>query len=494
MGSCNAMRRTQGDVVAGVSGPTDKLTEGIALKDDTSAVDRHDPLPAQPTHGDFSAGYVRYAIALLAVVNVLNYMDRVAISVLLPYIKVDLQLTDSQLGLLVGFAFFLFYATCGIPIARWADRGIRKNIIALVIAVWSAMMALAGAAQNFWQLVAARVGLGIGEAGATPASSSMIADYVPIERRSGVFSAYGTGSVIGTMLGLALAGALADVLGWRWCFVALGAPGLLLAVVVWYTLREPQRGRYDVIKDQHTNPSLGITLGSLWRCMTYRTLATYYVINGFAHAGLMQWYPSFCMREFGLSSSTVGFTMGIAVGVGAAVGLLIGGVLANKPLQDNARSMFSISAVAILISLPTTLAMLFAPSFSMSVFFAAVTSLLWYMPHGAAASSMYSVIQPNMRATASAVTIFCISVLGFGLGPFCVGVLSDYLSPSYASESLRYAMLLPAALLPLTGLILHSVGKYVLDDLEAVGVGFGRESRSQDPAFASDAPAAQSTR
>src|SRR5688500_4859670 len=154
--------------------------------------------------------YMWYAVLLLSFVALINYMDRTALSVLMPLIKADLHLSDGQLGLLVGFAFFLCYAILGIPIARWADRGNRRNIIAITLAVWSVMTAVSGAVQNFWHLLAARVGLGASEAGSIPASESMISDYVPLKRRSGMYAIYAFGMTAGSMAGLILAGWLGE--------------------------------------------------------------------------------------------------------------------------------------------------------------------------------------------------------------------------------------------------------------------------------------------
>lgn len=422
------------------------------------------PAALAPAHS--SRLYVGYVIGLLSTVHVLSYMDRMALSVMMPHIKADLQLSDGQLGMLLGFAFVLFYATFGIAIGRWADRGVRKNIVATAVALWSVMTALSGAATNFWHLFAARIGLGIGEAGCIPTSQSIIADYVPPVRRAGVYSIYNLGSVVGTMLGMALAGWLAEVIGWRWAFAALGLPGIALAIIVKVTLREPRRGRFDTVTAESEDMSLREAIGVLWRTKTYRVLTAYYVVNGFIYAGLVQWYPSFYMRTFGLSSSSVGIFLGVAMGAGSALGLLAGGLFANKLAARDVRLPLIVGSAAVALSLPTTLGLLFIPSLSESIVLAAVSGLLWCVPAGAAAATLYGVTSHKVRATAGSITIACISILGFGLGPACVGLLSDLLTPSYGAQALRYALLAPVCLIPLSAWALHAATCELRKDLK----------------------------
>lgn len=417
-----------------------------------------------------SAAYVWYVILLLCVVNVFSYMDRMALSVLLPSIKADLVLSDGQLGLLVGFAFFLFYAVCGIPVARWADRGIRRDIIAITLTVWSVMTALSGAAQNFWHLFAARVGLGAGEAGCIPSAQSIISDYVPLKKRSGVYALHTFGMSAGTMLGLILAGWLGEAVGWRWAFVVLGLPGIAVAILVRLTLREPRRGASDGVDCDEPSLPFRETLATLWRCRTYRLVVMFLVANGFVTVALLQWWPSFYGRVFGTSLSSIGAYLGLAVGAGAGIGTIIGGLVAHKAGQKDIGLPLMISAGAICLAIPAVLGSLFSQSSHQSMLLAGLTIMLWSVPSGPVTAAMYSVTKPRMRATASAVTIFFISVLGFGFGPLCVGVLSDLLTPSFGTEALRYALLLPACLLPLLIAALYRIGRALAHDLRAVGV------------------------
>lgn len=411
--------------------------------------------------------YAWYVILLLATVNAFNYMDRMALAVLAPAIKADLQLSDAQLGLLTGLAFALFYAICGIPIARWADRGNRRNIIALALATWSVMTALSGTAQHFWHLFLVRMGIGVGEAGGLTPAQSMICDYVPPKQRSGMLAIHGFGLIVGMALGIPLSSWLGDAIGWRWTFVALGLPGIALAAVVRFTLREPARGCLDATQDDRTRESLRGTLAVLWRCRTYQLLLLSMIVGGFVSMGFFQWLPSFYARTLGLSLSSVGGSLGLAIGLGSGIGAIVGGVLANKVSQRDIGLPLHLSAMAIPFALPAAVGALFVSSVVSSVLLLWLTVMLLSLPGGTVLASLYSVTIPRMRATAGAISIFGTSVVGFGLGPLCVGLLSDILEPSLGTGALRYALLAPIGLVPVLAILYYAAGKTLPRDLRA---------------------------
>lgn len=414
-------------------------------------------------------GYTWYVVALLTVVSIFSYMDRMALAVLAPSIKADLNLSDAQLGLLTGVAFSLFYAVCGIPIARWADRGVRRNIIGLALVAWSVMTAVSGAAQNFTHLFLARVGIGAGEAGCLPPAQSIICDYVPVRRRAGVFAVHNVGNYAGIMVGLVVAGGLGEIVGWRWTFLALGLPGIALAVVVRLTLREPVRGSFDdQTRGDSSRPSLRATLARLWRCKTYRLLLAFYVLNGFVQYGLIQWWPSFYSRVFELNMSSIGLYLGLAIGAGAGTGSLLGGLLAHKVGQRDIGLPLKISAGITLLGLPMALASLFVPSFSDSIVLIFLSSLFWSASNGPVIATAVSVIAPTMRATSSSVIIFATAVMGFGLGPFCVGLVSDLLAPLLGAQALRYALLVPISLVPMMAVVLYAAARTSRNDLRSI--------------------------
>jgi predicted MFS family arabinose efflux permease len=411
--------------------------------------------------------YTWYVIGLLTVVNMFSYVDRMALAAMAPIVKKDLNLSDAQLGLLTGLAFSLFYALGGIPIARWADRGLRRNILSLALMTWSVMTAVSGAAQQFWHLFLARMGIGAGEAGCLPPAQSIICDYVPVRRRAGIFAIHQLGNYVGMMLGLALAGWLGEVIGWRLTFVALGAPGAVLAIVLRLTLKEPRRGIMDA-KNGDTDPTPTLTgvFGALRGCRTYILLLLFYVVNGFVLHGLIQWWPSLYSRIYAMSMSSIGLYLGVAIGASAAIGSLIGGLMASKVSDRGTAVPLAISAAATLLAIPTAVASLFAPSVQASIGCVAASALFWSVSNGPVIATAASVVTPTMRATSSSFLIFSASI-GFGLGPLCVGVLSDFLSAPLGNDALRYALLAPICLFPSIAYVLYTASRSVHVDMDA---------------------------
>jgi predicted MFS family arabinose efflux permease len=411
------------------------------------------------THGSngpdprFSRQYVWYAVGLLATVNAVNYMDRMVLSVLLPQIKTDLGLSDTELGLLTGFAFAVFYAAFGIPIARRADNGVRRNIVAVALCFWSVMTALSGAAQNFLQLLLARIGVGAGEAGCIPPSQSIISDIVPLEKRAGALGIHVTGTTVGSFLGLALGGLLASQIGWRWTFVALGLPGILLALVVRKTLHEPPRGYADGVSAPSSPLAPAAALRYVTGNSTLLQLYAIFAFGSFAAFGLNQWLPSFYVRSFGLSTAEVGAFFGVAFGIGSGLGTLGGGFLVNRLAQRDQRWGVWIGAVCYALAVPFGWLMFQSETVEVALVFNFVFFVFVGIPNGPLFAMVQAVVIPRMRATSAAMNMFLASVIGIGGGPFFVGFVSDILAPEYGVESLRYA--LTAALFLLWWPVVH---------------------------------------
>jgi MFS transporter, Spinster family, sphingosine-1-phosphate transporter len=311
------------------------------------------------------------------------------------------------------------------------------------------MTALSGLAHTFWQLFLARVGVGVGEAGCLAPAQSMICDYVRPEQRAGVYALHTFGLLVGMMLGMTLAGRLGDSLGWRATFVILGAPGVALAVLVRLTLREPTRGRFDIAVSERPALPLGSTLRELSGCRPYRLIAIFLAASGFVNFGLFQWWPSFFARVFAASPAKLGTSLGIAIAIGSGVGLLIGGVLSNKVALRDARLPLLIGAGAMALAIPTALGSLFGSSLLVSIVLVGLTGLLWSVASGPAIAMLYGSLPPHMRATGGAISLFATAILGQGLGPFCVGWLSDVLAPRLGVDALRYALLAPICVLPI---------------------------------------------
>lgn len=385
-----------------------------------------------------------YALSLLFAANLFNYMDRMIISVVLPMIKTDLALSDTQLGVLSGIAFAVFYATFGIPIARWADRGTRRTIVSLAIAAWSIMTVLCGMAQNFLQLMLARFGVGIGEAGCIPPSHSLISDYFPKERRSTALGIHTAGATLGIVVGLALGGYIAETWGWRWAFWMLGAPGLLLAILIRLTLSEPPRGaRDEVIVTDSSQPPLREVLDYLARRKSYVHLVILTSVGSFAAFGISMWLPSFYVRSFGMSMAEVGLYFGIAFGLGSAIGTLGGGYLADWIGKGDMRKpLIVLGVVASILTLPMNLGVLLAPTATIALSLNLLSSIVGSLVNGPLYATIQAVVGNRMRAMATAVVMFASSLIGIGLGPLFAGMLSDMLAPRFGDDSLRYSLVI----------------------------------------------------
>ena len=274
--------------------------------------------------GTLSPAYRRYALTILVLGYTSSHVDRNIMGILMEPVKADLMLTDTQLGFLSGIAFAIFYATLGIPIALVADRGNRRNIIAWAIAIWSGMTAVCGLAQNFWQLALARIGVGIGEAGSSPPSHSMIADMYPPEERASAMAIYSLGVYFGVMIGFLVGGWVAVWYGWRAAFFVVGLPGLILALIVRYTLVEPPRGGADGIAPEKHDTPLNFSTGwvivkegfsHLWRTAAARYVVIGVTITSFVGYGGVMWGPAFLIRTHGMSIGEVSTYLAIMVGI-----------------------------------------------------------------------------------------------------------------------------------------------------------------------------------
>jgi predicted MFS family arabinose efflux permease len=354
-----------------------------------------------------------------------SFIDRAIINILAEPIKRDLGLTDTELGILGGIAFAALYAVLGIPIARVAERKNRLVIITIALTIWSLMTMLCAAAANFWHLVAARAGVGIGEAACTPCAHSMIGDSFPPERRATALSIYSLGIPIGTLVGI-LAGAwVAEAYSWRAAFVAVGAPGLVLALVAALVLKEPARGRFDPPVDDQP-PSFIAVLRHLWTRRAFRNLLAGVTLSTMVAAGQGAFSAPFLLRgNFGVDLSGVAI-LAMFTGSAAFVGTLIGGPLADWLSRRDYRLMLGVPAIAYLITAPV-LALAYASS-NLAVLISLVTvgQIAATVYLGPTFGALHNMVEPRMRATAVASVFMVVSLLGLGLGPVLIGAISDY--------------------------------------------------------------------
>ncbi|MFK7830235.1 MAG: spinster family MFS transporter [Congregibacter sp.] len=393
-----------------------------------------------------SNGAAWYALVLLTIVYSFNFIDRQLLAILQESIKAELDLSDSQLGLLTGFAFAVFYVTAGIPIARWADRGNRRNIISLSLFIWSFMTALSGYVQNFSQLVMARIGVGIGEAGGSPPSHSIISDIFPPNRRATAIGFYSMGVSIGILFGFLAGGWLNEFFGWRVAFMVVGLPGVILAIIVRFTLAEPIRGLQDgLVNTADTKASAPVpfleVLSLLWSRRTFRHMAVGAGLNAFCGYATINWTASFMIRTHQMSTGELGTWLSAIIGLGGAIGVFGGGLLADRLARTDQRWYTWLPSLAGFLVVPFMIAVYVVDGPYMALTLSIVPGLLFQVYLGNTIATTHAIVGPRMRATASAVLFLIINIIGLGLGPWVVGFLSDYLAPTLGSESLRYAML-----------------------------------------------------
>ena len=420
---------------------------------------------SQEQHGVFSPAVRNYALGVLVVVYTFNFIDRQILSILLEPIKQDLGLSDSALGMLTGFAFALFYATLGIPIARFADRSNRRNLIAWALAIWSAMTAVSGLAQNFWHLLLARIGVGVGEAGCSPPAHSMLADYFPTEHRATALGIYSLGIPFGILFGFIAGGWLNEFFGWRVAFFIVGVPGLLLAILVRFTLREPPRGMAEGRVADEEQPTIMETFRFLWSKRSFRHMAVGGGLTAFVGYGVITWVPSFLIRSYGMSTGDVGTYLGLILGIPGGIGIALGGYLADRYGARDTRWYLWIVSVALIASMPLFFGVYLSNTAFASLMFLILPILLGNFYQATTFSQTQGLVSLRMRSVAAAVLLFILNMIGLGAGPQAVGILSDILQPSYGDESLRYALLMLSTVQIWAAYHYYQAGKSLRDDL-----------------------------
>lgn len=420
--------------------------------------------------GVFSPAVRNYALGVLVVVYTFNFIDRQILSILIEPIKQDLGLSDGQLGLLAGFAFALFYATLGIPIARFADRSNRRSLIALALAIWSGMTALSGLAQNFWHLLIARIGVGVGEAGCSPPAHSMLADYFPANKRSTALGIYSLGIPVGIMFGFFAGGWMNEFFGWRTAFFVVGIPGLLLAILVRFTVREPERGMSEgrsIVGDQ---PSVTETFKYLWQKQSFRHLAFGGALTAFVGYSVVSWVPAFLIRSHGMGTGEVGTWLGLILGIPGGIGIAMGGYLADRFGARDNRWFLWIVTVSLLVSLPFGIGVYLAPGPYLALLLLVLPVALGNVYQATTFAQTQGLVTLRMRSVAAAVLLFILNIIGLGLGPSVTGYLSEMLRPEFGQESLRWALLIVGLVNVWAAYHYYVAGKHLQGDLEATAL------------------------
>lgn len=431
--------------------------------------------------------YKYYLLAILLSILAFSYVDRLALSLVVQDVKSDLHLTDTQLGVITGFAFSLFYALMGIPIGRWADRGNRRVIISVTIGLWSCVAAVTGLARNFLQLALVRVGVGVGEAGCVPPAHSLIADYFPRAERPRAMGIYMLASPLSMLVGWLLAGWLKEMVGWRMMFAILAIPGIVLAILAAFTVKEPRErppadagGAAGPTAD--APPGTIATLKLLWSLRTYRRVVIALSLLTFLSSGLTQWLPTFFIRSHGLSTSQVGLWFTVVFGIGGVVGLYGGGALASRFAPNDERLHLKVFAIFCLVLAAVRPLSFLLPStvFAFAVMVAA--ALLTYLAEGPTFAILQTLVPERLRGVAVAVLYMSMNLLGAGLGPMAVGALSDAFASWAGADSLRYAMAAICMVYPLAVWPIWLASRSVAEDVARLGLTTGGASPGPDPA------------
>jgi MFS family permease len=403
-----------------------------------------------------------YALVVLSLCSFLNYLDRSIINILGEPIKTDLHLKDWQLGMLTGLAFGLLYTVLGLPIGRWAERGHRPWIIGAALAVWSGFTTLCSVVQNYGQLLLARIGVGIGEAGCTPAAHSLIFDYVPSDRRSSALAMFGLGVPVGSLGGMAIGGLLANAYGWRTTFLLTGTPGLLLAIAIILTLPEPRlKYRLQALGtgSRVKPPSFAEMLKFVARKKAWWFIGLSYALSALVYSAVGPFIASFYFRNharaladvakatgiaIGVNLGPMGFlggALGILGGIGGVLGTLGGGQLADLIGPKDPRRLCYLSAGAVLLYAVCLISSLMVDSVRVSLVLFSLQSFFITSIYGPIFAAWYSLVKPQMRATNSAILLFATTLAAYALGPLFVGLTSDFFAARVGpAEGLRWAL------------------------------------------------------
>jgi len=397
-----------------------------------------------PPSSDSVAAQTRTMLWVLLIVYIFNFLDRQIVNILAEPIKADLGLSDTELGLLAGPAFAVFYALLGIPIARYADRDgtNRIRLISLALAIWSAMTAVCGLAQNFVQLLFARIGVGIGEAGCTPAAHSLISDSVPPAKRSSAIAFYGMGVPIGSLLGLIIGGIVNDLYGWRVALMLVGLPGLVLALVVLFVLREPRHLRpAEAVAATAPEPlSTGAAMREIFASRAFVYILIAASVTAFLGYGKALWTISFFIRSHGLSTTEAGLSMAVVLGLAGVLGTWLGGKVADRFGAHDKRHILTFPAYGMAFGAPVLFLGYYMENWMVAVALLIVPTVLNSAYYGPAYGCVQGLVRPQARAVAASIMLFGQNLIGLGFGPFLFGVLSDALAPTYGQESVRYVL------------------------------------------------------
>lgn len=389
-----------------------------------------DQTAARPVGPGFSDSYKAYALLILVIVYTSNFIDRQIIGIVAKNLKADLDISNLQIGLLAGLSFAVLYSILGVPIARLAERFNRVTIIAVSLALWSGFTAACGFAQSFTQLFLMRVGVGIGEAGCSPAGQSLLSDYYSPRKRATALAIYTLGIPFGTLFGALLAGNIAQAYGWRMAFILVGLPGILLAIVLKLTLKEPARGTYDDLALQAgPTPSLWRVCRTLFGKASFRHMAAGATLSSFAGYGIASFGVLFLSTgPFNIGGAEAAGAYGVVGGLAAAVGIFLGGVVTDFIGKHSTRAYPLVPGIGFLFAAPLYYFAFQQPTLIGIAAWVIAPLILQYLYLGPTFAVTHNLVEPRMRASATALLFLPINLIGLGVGPPFVGWLADVMT------------------------------------------------------------------
>ena len=424
-----------------------------------------------PTHERPTARYANYVLAVMVIMYTCNYLDRFVLTMMIGDIKRDLQISDSMVGFLLGPAFAFFYTFCGVPIARWADVGSRRSIIALGMVIWSGFTAASGLVTSSLQLATARICVGVGEAAGAAPAHSLLSDYFPRDKRATALSFFQGGVYLGSMLGLLIGGLLVPHVGWRMTFIWVGLPGLVIAVVVRLTVREPVRGQFDETQGITGAQMPTATIMEVARFLagrpTFWLVAIGAGIASFAGTGYGMWMPTFLERVHDMPKAEIGVRFGIIQYVPAFIGAILNGKIADHLGRRDVRWHAWVGAIAVALTIPFMALQLLWPDGREAIYWAIPSALCGAGWAPIAYGLAQNLAPPHMRAVASSFIIIFITFLGTGLGPWAVGTLNDLFEPTYGVLAIRWSMLSVLSTCTFGALLFALASRTLERDMEA---------------------------
>ena len=383
-----------------------------------------------------------YVLSMLFLVLATSLIDRNILGILIEDIKADLQVSDTQIGLLTGPAFAVTNALAGIPVARLADRWSRRAILSWGLAMWSLLTASQGITRTFGALLAARIGVGIGEATTGPAAHSLISDYFPLRRRATAISIYTMGGHFGVWMAFLLGGLLSTSFGWRTALVAVGLPGVVLALLVHFSIREPVRGAIEGRSDAGGTEPLAKVVRTLFGLSTFRHICLALPLFVCSAYALNIWGPPFLMRVHEMDKLEVGAWFGMTVGLSGAAGTLLGGNLSDRLARFDPGWYARVPSLGAVAATPFCAGFLLWPDPGVAIVFLAFAVFLNSISIAPLWAANQAIAPLRMRATAYAIIHLGISIIAGGVAPLLVGKFNDLLAPEFGEEAVRYSLFL----------------------------------------------------